>query len=189
MACQNCLDEGTPENCTHMFNQLPPWQHVFLFTSFMHVRFRTHLVAVIVRSARKHKKIRAMSVQILQRPCVAQHGFSFPLLLSWQDVWSTGAFTKRDHGRSIGCFWSGFQNEIHPSLIGKEGNSFFKSPFGQTYLYVDRSKWRRRIAFCLGIMFLWTWCNGCLWVGVGASKIPLRLWKCFAGSFSKATRR
>jgi hypothetical protein len=37
MACENCLDEGTPETCTHMFNQLPPWQ-----------------------SARKHKKIRAM---------------------------------------------------------------------------------------------------------------------------------
>lgn len=47
MACQNCIDEGTPENCTHMFNSLPPWQ-----------------------SARKHKKIRAMmsdQQELLQR--------------------------------------------------------------------------------------------------------------------------
>jgi len=33
MACAKCQENGTPESCTHMFNQLPPWQ-----------------------SARKHKK-------------------------------------------------------------------------------------------------------------------------------------
>ena len=37
MACDACIEAGTPEQCTHMFRELPPWQ-----------------------SARKHRKIRAM---------------------------------------------------------------------------------------------------------------------------------
>ena len=37
LACNLCIEAGTPEACTHMFRELPPWQ-----------------------SARKHRKIRAM---------------------------------------------------------------------------------------------------------------------------------